>query len=102
MDWSELYVRAATVIKHNGCPYHDILTEEEKMKSWVAGEIRSGRARLWRGCGKVVWKNINAWSGVNTEQKIKARDRNVRRVIEWLRNNGWSVIPPNTKGEAPQ
>jgi hypothetical protein len=73
MDWSQLYVRAFNVIERNGCPYHDILTEEEKMKSWVAEEIRAGRARLWRGCGVVVWKNICAWSGVRAEQKIKAR-----------------------------
>ena len=102
MDWSQLYVRASTVIERNGCPYHDIRREEEKMKSWVAEEIRAGRARLWRGCGAVVWKNICAWSGVHDEQKIKARDRNVRRVVDWLRNNGWTVIAPNTKGQRPE
>jgi hypothetical protein len=95
MDLSQLHVRAATVIERNGCPYHDILTEEEKMKSLVAEEIRAGRAHLWQGCSVEGWKNICAWSGVHAEQKIKARDRNVRRVVAWLRNNGWTVIAPN-------
>ena len=94
MNWQELYVRSDTVVNRNGCPY-DTYHEEDKAKDWVAAEIRSGRARMWRGCGTWVWRNICEWSGVADEPRLKARDRALRRAADKLRELGWTVMPPN-------
>lgn len=102
IDWKQLYVRSDTVINRNGCPY-DTCLDEDKAKDWVASEIGSGRARMWRGCGAWVWRNICEWSGVSDEKDILsiqgvAMNKNslgrALRILRVMREHG--ALNPDT------